>query len=109
FGTRSPADGGVPVDGGSMPASISQGLIGLASGTQYWFCALAENSGGAASGSVLTFTTSASADAGADGGFDSDAGAGGGAGGGAAGGGAAGGGAAGGGAAGGGAAGGGAA
>jgi hypothetical protein len=57
FGTRFPATGGTSLGAGSAPTPFSQALTGLASSTQYWFCAIAQNSEGTRFGSLQTFTT----------------------------------------------------
>ena len=60
FGTRAPATGGTDLGAGSTPTAYSQGLTGLASGTTYFYCAIAQNAVGTGFGAVLSFTTAAS-------------------------------------------------
>ncbi len=59
FGTRAPLAGGATLGSGTSAVSYSEPLSGLSSGTIYYFCAIANNSGGTGLGSVLSFTTSA--------------------------------------------------
>ncbi len=57
FGTRTPSSGGEAMGAGSVAAAFHRDLTGLSTGTQYWFCAISENTGGKTYGSVLNFTT----------------------------------------------------
>ncbi|MDX2010122.1 MAG: hypothetical protein SFW67_08030 [Myxococcaceae bacterium] len=57
FGTRAPATGGTSLGSGTAPVAFTQFLSGLASSTQYWFCAIAQNAEGTRFGSIQTFTT----------------------------------------------------
>ena len=57
FGTRAPASGGTSLGAGTVPASFSEGITGLARGTTYYFCAIAANSVGTSFGDVVAFTT----------------------------------------------------
>jgi hypothetical protein len=57
FGPRAPASGGTDLGSGSSPVSYSRAITGLTAGKTYYFCAVAENSIGAAFGGVRSFTT----------------------------------------------------
>jgi hypothetical protein len=57
FGTRAPSTGGTALGSGSSPQAFSRGVTGLASGTTYYYCAIAQNSEGTGFGAVLSFTT----------------------------------------------------
>ncbi len=57
FGTRAPAVGGSGVGAGTFSVTYSQVLSGLAPGTTYYYCAIAQNSVGASFGAVVSFTT----------------------------------------------------
>jgi uncharacterized protein (TIGR03382 family) len=57
FGTRAPTSGGTNLGSGSASASFTATLTGLATGTTYYFCAIAQNSEGSDYGNVLAFTT----------------------------------------------------
>ena len=57
FGTRAPATGGTALGNGSLALAYSQALTGLAQGTTYYFCALAQNGVALSAGAVLSFTT----------------------------------------------------
>ncbi len=60
FGTRFPSTGGVSLGSGTSPVPFDQTVTGLASGTTYYYCALAQNSVGTVAGSpVQSFTTTA--------------------------------------------------
>lgn len=59
FGTRTPASGGTALGSGGVPASYTASLTGLSTGTTYYYCALASNANGTASGGVSSFVTSA--------------------------------------------------
>ncbi|MDP1827067.1 MAG: hypothetical protein Q8L48_27585 [Archangium sp.] len=57
FGTRAPVSGGTSLGAGATAAPYLEALTGLTPGTTYFFCALASNSNGTATGGVLSFTT----------------------------------------------------
>ncbi len=57
FGTRAPAAGGTALGAGGSPVAYSQAITGLASGTTYYYCAIASNSAGTGFGAVMSFTT----------------------------------------------------
>jgi MYXO-CTERM domain-containing protein len=59
FGTRAPASGGTSLGAGSSAVPYSEVLAGLAAGTKYYFCAIADNAVGTGFGAVLSFTTPA--------------------------------------------------
>jgi hypothetical protein len=59
FGTRAPSSGGTDVGTGSSAVPFSESISGLAPGATYFACALASNAYGTATGSLVTFTTSA--------------------------------------------------
>jgi MYXO-CTERM domain-containing protein len=59
FGTRAPAAGGSALGSGLTSAAYAQGLTGLSPQTQYYYCAIAQNSAGTTFGAVVTFTTPA--------------------------------------------------
>jgi hypothetical protein len=56
FGTRLPATGGTALGAGNMAVAFNQALT-TTSGTTYYYCAIASNSGGTGYGMVRTFTT----------------------------------------------------
>lgn len=56
FGTRAPASGGTALGSGSSLVAYSNSVSGLASGTTYYYCAIASNGGGKALGSVVSFS-----------------------------------------------------
>jgi hypothetical protein len=60
FGTRAPSASGIGLGSGAVPVGYSQSLGGLASGTTYYFCAIASTSIGNLYGVVLSFTTPSS-------------------------------------------------
>ena len=60
FGTRAPAAGGTGLGAGAAAVPYGEALIGLTPGATYYYCALASNSAGAGTGSVLSFTTARS-------------------------------------------------
>ena len=57
FGTRTPATAGTDLGGGSAAVSYSEALTGLAAGTTYYFCAIAQNAAGTSFGTLEVFTT----------------------------------------------------
>ncbi|MFL5318442.1 MAG: hypothetical protein ACJ790_02210 [Myxococcaceae bacterium] len=57
FGTRYPSSGGANLGATTGSVGYTQGVTGLAPGTLYYYCAIAQNSVGLGFGSVLTFTT----------------------------------------------------
>lgn len=57
FGTRVPDTGGSDVCAGSAEVAFSQTLTTLEPETTYYYCALANNSGGLSTSSVMPFTT----------------------------------------------------
>jgi MYXO-CTERM domain-containing protein len=57
FGTRLPATGGTALGSGSTSMTFSQAGTGLAPDTVYYFCAIASNSIGVATGTVFSFRT----------------------------------------------------
>jgi MYXO-CTERM domain-containing protein len=59
FGTRAPASGGSSLGSGGSAVAYSQSISGLASGTTYYYCAIASNAAGTAFGTILSFTTAA--------------------------------------------------
>ncbi|MGE3632241.1 MAG: beta strand repeat-containing protein, partial [Sandaracinaceae bacterium] len=60
FGTRAPSTGGATLGSGTTPVSYAQPIIGLAGGTTYYYCAIANNAIGTRFGTVSSFTTPAS-------------------------------------------------
>ncbi len=61
FGTRAPASGGSSLGSGTSGVGYAQGISGLAAGTTYYVCAIAQNSVGTTTGSVQSFTTTPAA------------------------------------------------
>ncbi|EYF04549.1 beta strand repeat-containing protein [Chondromyces apiculatus] len=59
FGTRAPASGGTSLGAGSTSVPYAQAITGLAAGTTYYFCAIADSAVGVGVGTVLSFTTAA--------------------------------------------------
>ncbi|MBN1770298.1 MAG: hypothetical protein JXB32_03465 [Deltaproteobacteria bacterium] len=59
FGTRVPAAGGTAVGDGTEPVAFSELVWDLATGTVYYYCAVAENSEGLAFGEVVSFAPGA--------------------------------------------------
>ena len=59
FGTRAPTSGGAALGTGASPVAFSEAATGLAPGTTYYFCAIAQNASGTGFGAVLSFTTPA--------------------------------------------------
>ena len=57
FGTRAPVSGGAALGSGGTGVAYSQAISGLMQGTQYFFCALAQNGVATSVGSVQSFTT----------------------------------------------------
>jgi len=57
FGTRAPATGGSSLGSGQTGVAFSQGISGLAQGTTYYFCAIAQNAAGTGFGGVGSFVT----------------------------------------------------
>ncbi|MBX3131583.1 MAG: hypothetical protein KF718_33005 [Polyangiaceae bacterium] len=57
FGIRAPASGGTPLGAGSSAVPFDQALTGLAQGTTYYYCAIAQNAQGLGVGDVMSFTT----------------------------------------------------
>ncbi|HUL59112.1 MAG TPA: hypothetical protein VLU43_07555 [Anaeromyxobacteraceae bacterium] len=54
FGTRAPPTGGSALGAGTQQVAFSSALSGLARGTAYYFCAIAENAQGTSFGAVQT-------------------------------------------------------
>ena len=59
FGTRGPLTGGAMLGAGTEPVGYEEPLTGLEPSSIYFYCAAAQNLGGAAFGEVLSFTTEA--------------------------------------------------
>jgi hypothetical protein len=57
FGTRAPATGGAALGTGSSAVPYAQAITGLSQGTQYFFCAIAQNGVATSFGAVSSFTT----------------------------------------------------
>ncbi|MBX3293622.1 MAG: carboxypeptidase regulatory-like domain-containing protein [Acidobacteria bacterium] len=62
FGARTPATGGTDLGSGTSGVPYSQSVSGLTPGTPYFFCAIAQNSGGTSFGALQTFTAAAAPD-----------------------------------------------
>ena len=61
FGTRAPASGGFSAGSGTSALAYPQGISGLTEGNTYYYCAIANNSGGNGYGAILSFLTSSAA------------------------------------------------
>ncbi len=61
FGQRVPAMGGLPAGGGTSDVPVELAITGLRPGTEYFVCAMASNTGGAAYGRVVSFKTATEA------------------------------------------------
>ncbi len=61
FGTRAPASGGFALGSGTSPVAYSLAVSALLPGNTYYFCAIASNAYGTGFGTVLSFTTPATA------------------------------------------------
>ncbi|MBK8464723.1 MAG: hypothetical protein IPL32_02745 [Chloracidobacterium sp.] len=57
FGTRAPSSGGSALGAGNSSVAYSQNILGLTPGTNYFFCAIAQNSSGTSFGTLQQFTT----------------------------------------------------
>ncbi len=57
FGTRTPSSGGTPLGSGTSSVSFAAGTFTLTAGTTYYFCAIAQNAAGIATGTVQSFST----------------------------------------------------
>ena len=57
FGSRAPNVGGTALGAGTSAVAYAQTLVGLQPGATYFVCALANNSVGTTTGTVVTFTT----------------------------------------------------
>jgi hypothetical protein len=56
FGTRVPASGGTSLGSGSAAVGYTQPVSGLTPGVTYYYCAIAQNSGGTGFGAVYLFS-----------------------------------------------------
>ncbi len=56
FGTRAPSSGGSALGSGSSAVSYTRSISGLAPGSTYYYCAIAQNAHGLSFGAVMTFT-----------------------------------------------------
>ncbi|MCC6525909.1 MAG: hypothetical protein IT373_24895 [Polyangiaceae bacterium] len=63
FGVRAPTSGGSVLGQGWSPVAYGRPIAGLAPGTTYYFCAIAQNTYGTSFGQILSFTTLATAPA----------------------------------------------
>ncbi|HMF41847.1 MAG TPA: hypothetical protein VKQ32_14315 [Polyangia bacterium] len=61
FGTRAPASGGTDLGTGTTAAPFMAALTGLEPNQTYYYCAIASNTGGAAFGNPMSFTTATAA------------------------------------------------
>ncbi len=61
FGTRAPDKSGAELGAGASPVPYSQAVTGLAPGTTYYYCAIAESGQRTSFGAVLSLTTKAGA------------------------------------------------
>ncbi|MGC4122585.1 MAG: hypothetical protein QM765_50050 [Myxococcales bacterium] len=59
FGTRTPASGGTDLGSANTVVPFTANLTGLTSATTYWYCAIAQNSAGITTGTLMAFTTAA--------------------------------------------------
>ena len=57
FGTRAPISGGTALGSGTSTVTDSRTLSSLTEATTYYYCALANNSVGTSTGSIVSFTT----------------------------------------------------
>src|SRR5205814_7880352 len=57
FGTRTPAASDTVMPAGNVGTAYNHAVSGLAQGTTYYVCAIAQNSVGTAFGNVFSFTT----------------------------------------------------
>ncbi|MDP2275313.1 MAG: hypothetical protein Q8K32_31495 [Archangium sp.] len=58
LGTRAPTSGGTALGTGNTQVAFTQALTGLAQGTTYWVCAIANNASGTRLGTPVSFSTS---------------------------------------------------
>jgi hypothetical protein len=61
FGTRAPATGGTDLGAGTTATPYTAALTNLEPNLTYYYCAIASNSGGAAFGNIMSFTTAQAA------------------------------------------------
>ena len=57
FGTRAPLTGGTDLGAGATAMAFTAALTGLEPNLTYYYCAIASNTGGAAFGNIMSFTT----------------------------------------------------
>jgi hypothetical protein len=57
FGTRVPSSGGTALGAGTSSVAFSNGTPTLATGTTYYYCAIASSTGGIVFGNIVSFTT----------------------------------------------------